>query len=272
MREYGQVQSAFWQSNDAQACSDVGKLLALYLLTGPHANGIGCFRLPDGYVMADLGWDSETVSKGFEELSANGFANRFDGVVFIPNFLRWNRIVNGNIAKARFGEFDALPKGEAKTLTARAMLEFCGFWSGVEKNHLETVSETPSKPIPNQNPTLPNPTQKEPTLGQQAARKTAERFADFWNAYPVKKGRATAESQWRAKGYDVIADRIIADVERRKTADRQWLDGYAPHGSTYINGRGWEDDIEPIRQPTSTDEKPRSPIPYRPALKRELGL
>src|SRR5690606_12761100 len=102
MREYGQVQSAFWQSPDAQAWSDTGKLLALYLLTGPHANGLGCYRLPDGYVMADLGWSAERVSKGFEELSSNGFANRLEGVVFIPNFLRWNRIANGNVAKARF--------------------------------------------------------------------------------------------------------------------------------------------------------------------------
>ena len=50
MREYGQVQSAFWQSIDVQSWSDEGKLLALYLLTGPHANGIGCFRLPSGEV------------------------------------------------------------------------------------------------------------------------------------------------------------------------------------------------------------------------------
>ena len=76
MREYGQVQSAFWQSVDAQAFSDTGKLLALYLLTGPHANGLGCYRLPDGYVMADLGWSDETVSKGFSELESAGFARR----------------------------------------------------------------------------------------------------------------------------------------------------------------------------------------------------
>lgn len=240
MREYGQVQSAFWQSPDAQACSDTGKLLALYLLTCPHANGLGCYRLPDGYVMADLGWSQERVAKGFEELSANGFANRFDGVVFMPNFLRWNKIANGNIAKARMGDFEALPKGIAKSLAARAMLEFCPHWTSEDETVLQTVSETVPEGYANQNPTQPNPTKK-------LSCATAERFDDFWQAYPEKKGRAEAERSWRRHGLDSLADTIIADVAARKAGDRQWLEGFIPHGSTYVNKRGWEDAITPPR-------------------------
>lgn len=241
MREYGQVQSAFWQSPDAQSCTDIGKLLALYLLTGPHANGLGCYRLPDGYVMADLEWSAERVAKGFEELSAKGFANRYDGVVFVPNFLRWNKIANGNIAKARFSEFEALPKGVAKTLAARAMLEFSTHWTSEDETVLQTVSETLPEGYANQNPTQPNPTKK-------VSCATAERFEEFWNAYPEKKGKAEALRAWRRRGLDTEADRIIADVEARKAGDRQWLEGYIPHGSTYVNGSGWEDAISPPRQ------------------------
>lgn len=162
MREYGQVQSAFWQSRDAQNFSDTGKLLALYLLTGPHSNGIGCFRLPDGYVTGDLGWSMETVSAGFDELSRNGFAYRFDGVVFIPNFLRWNKIANNNVAHARLLEFEALPKGEARTRAGRAMLEFCGVWRPEDRRQIETVCETVSAGYANQNPTQPNPDPTQP--------------------------------------------------------------------------------------------------------------
>ena len=74
MREYGQIQSLFWTDIDIQAMSDQAKLLATYLLTGPHATALGCFRLADGYVTDDLGWSSETLSKRFAELSRNGFA------------------------------------------------------------------------------------------------------------------------------------------------------------------------------------------------------
>ena len=65
------------------------------------------------------------------------------------------------------------------------------------------------------------------------------RSEEFWAAYPVKKGRTAALAKWKARKLDAIADRIIADVKRRKVEDRQWLDGFAPHGSTYVNGRGW---------------------------------
>jgi hypothetical protein len=159
VRDYGQVQCHFWQSTEAQSFSDVGKLLALYLLTGPHSNGIGCYRLPDGYLMADLGWSAETVSKGFEELSREGFAYRFEGVVLVPKFLRWNAIANGNVAIARQKEFEALPKGEAKTRAARALLEFGQHW----KPEFRTVLETLSKPLPEgygkQEPNLTKPNQ-----------------------------------------------------------------------------------------------------------------
>ncbi|HUW51899.1 MAG TPA: hypothetical protein VMV99_00570 [Rhodanobacter sp.] len=85
------------------------------------------------------------------------------------------------------------------------------------------------------------------SLEQRAARSTArsaDRFDEFWAAYPVKKGRAKALKTWTTKKLDAIADKIIADVKQRIAEDRQWLDGYAPHGSTYVNGCGWEDAIE----------------------------
>lgn len=75
----------------------------------------------------------------------------------------------------------------------------------------------------------------------------ASRFDEFWAAYPVKKGRASAEKTWAAKHLDPIADTIIADVKQRIAGDRQWIEGYIPHGSTYVNGRGWEDSIEAPR-------------------------
>lgn len=148
MREYGQVQCALWHSQDMEGTSDIGKLLAVYLLTGPHSNGLGCYLCPDGYVMEDLGWSPETVSKGFMELSRNGFAYRFERVVFLPNFLRWNKVANANVAKARMVEFLALPKGDAKARAAGAMLKYCAHLAADDRTVLETVAQTVSKPFP----------------------------------------------------------------------------------------------------------------------------
>lgn len=115
-------------------------------------------------------------------------------------------------------------------------------------NRIGFDSVTEQKPNNNPNTESSNTEKaRSKSLGQQAARKTADRFPEFWTVYPVKKGRAEAEAKWRAKGYDAIADTIIADVKRRLVSDRQWLDGFAPHGSTYINAQGWLDEIEPVR-------------------------
>lgn len=74
---------------------------------------------------------------------------------------------------------------------------------------------------------------------------TADRFAEFWAVYPVKKGKADALRHWKAQNLDPIADRIIEHVRRMEREDQQWRDGFIPHGSTYINGKRWED--EPVR-------------------------
>lgn len=69
MRVYGSVQTCFWENTDNQELSDQAKLLAIYLLTGPHSNMVGAFRLPDGYITEDLRWNIQVVKKAFQELS-----------------------------------------------------------------------------------------------------------------------------------------------------------------------------------------------------------
>lgn len=104
--------------------SDDARLLALYLLTGQHTNMIGCFRLPDGYVSEDLAWTPERVSKGFDELSENGFATRDSSSkwVLIRNFLAWNSVENPNQGIAALRLFDQVPdKSSVKPELARVL-------------------------------------------------------------------------------------------------------------------------------------------------------
>ncbi len=117
---------------------------------------------------------------------------------------------------------------------------------------LQTVTNvTPSRPSQTATrPQTPDPIYNQ-EQDQELFSKTAhpplrDRFAEFWSVYPVKKGKAAAEKTWKSRKLDAIADRIIADVHKRRAEDRQWIEGYIPHGSTYVNGKGWEDAIEPI--------------------------
>lgn len=158
MREYGQVQCSFWADQEVQGLSDQAKLLAVYLLTGPHSNGIGCFRLPDGYVQADFGWDAETVSKGFLELFRMGFCKRCETTRFVllPKFLKWNPVSNANVAKARQKEFAVVSKNSLiHGELAASLLAFGNHW---EKG-FETLLKGYAKQDPE--PTLSEPTRRE---------------------------------------------------------------------------------------------------------------
>lgn len=105
--------------------------------------------------------------------------------------------------------------------------------------------EEPSTKAP-QSPIYIQEQEQEQKHVQQAAR-LPDRFPEFWSVYPLKKGKAAAEKTWKARKLDAIADLIIADVRHRSEHDTQWLNGYTPHGSTYVNGRVWEDDIQERR-------------------------
>lgn len=149
MRDYGKVQSTFWTSDDIRRLSDTARMLALYLLTGPHTNQIGCFRLPDGYVSEDLNWTIETVQKGFAELSENGFANRDEGSkwVFINNFLKWNEIENPNQGKSAIRLFDQVPNSSSVKVSLAKALK--GFEHRFKEDDLR-VLEPFTKPFRNQ--------------------------------------------------------------------------------------------------------------------------
>lgn len=107
------------------------------------------------------------------------------------------------------------------------------------------------------NPTEPTPLTPTPTLDKAKAKalvqRSAARFAEFWDGYPVKKGKAAAEKAWRSKGCDAIADQVIEHVRLMQAHDDDWRRGFVPHGSTYVNGERWQD--QPKRGPPQTGQQ-----------------
>lgn len=157
MREYGQIQTSFWTDPDIQSLTDHGKILAAYLLTGPHSSSLGCIRVPEGYIMEDLKWTQQTVSKAFAELYQIGFVERDQEAkwVLIPKYLKFNPISNPNVASKIEKEVRAIPQNISiynnliialKQYGKHFKEDFISFLNGIE-----TVSK--------QEPTLPNPTQ-----------------------------------------------------------------------------------------------------------------
>ncbi len=79
------------------------------------------------------------------------------------------------------------------------------------------------------------------------------RFDEFWDAYPhrggSKKGRGKCEPKYARLVASGIPEQSLIDAARRYGADRQVVDGYAKNPETWLNGRGWEDEIEPVQKP-----------------------
>lgn len=156
MRDYGRVFSAFWQSEDTRNFSEDGRVLALYLLTSPHANLIGCFRLPDAYAADDMQWSFERVREGFKELQRKGFLTRDEGSkwTLIHKYLKWNAFENGNVAIAAHRAFDQVPDVPLKSLLALALLEHGLHIKEAFRNSLETLREPFANPEPEPEPIL----------------------------------------------------------------------------------------------------------------------
>jgi hypothetical protein len=114
VRTYGRIETSFWQNPNVRALScDESRHLLLYLYTCPHGNSLGCFVLPDGYIMADLNWTPETLALRFSELTAKGFIER-DPVSCLVRIAGWfghNKIENRNVALGAMKIIAALPRG-----------------------------------------------------------------------------------------------------------------------------------------------------------------
>lgn len=109
-------------------------------------------------------------------------------------------------------------------------------------------AETHRQPIGNPMATLTN--NQEPTtntsLPPTGERRTAERFADFWAAWPAgerKQDRKKCEELWRRQGLDRHADAILADVALKRSG-RKWSDGYIEAPLVYLRGARWQDQAQ----------------------------
>lgn len=152
MREYGRLHTSFWTSEDIKKLGDDGRLLAAYLVTGPHSNMIGAFRLPDAYVAEDLGWTAQRVSEGFRNLFRNGFAthDRVSKWVVVHRYLKWNPIENPNQAKAAVKLFEQIPVTAAKHWIALALSEYPDWIHASRVERFLNPSATVGEPSRNQ--------------------------------------------------------------------------------------------------------------------------
>lgn len=99
-------------------------------------------------------------------------------------------------------------------------------------NHTDTETDTEEK--------------KKPPTGVKKKSANAVAFARFWDEYPKKRSKGQAERAFaKLHVHEQLLSRILAGLQRAKTS-RDWMkDGgqFIPHPATWLNARGWEDDV-----------------------------
>jgi len=93
-REYAKIAPTFWTGDTGQQIIDAGPTVitvALYLVTGPHAEPTGLYRIPLAYVQADLRLTAEDITAAIERLEAVGFIERDHGrqLVWVREMGAW---------------------------------------------------------------------------------------------------------------------------------------------------------------------------------------
>lgn len=94
---YGVVHSGFWTDAKVRAWPDDARMLAIYFITGPHRNILGCSRIPNGYIAEDMGWDAKRLARALATLTDTLFIVRDDdGWTLVLNQLKHDPIKHAN--------------------------------------------------------------------------------------------------------------------------------------------------------------------------------
>jgi len=75
---YSKIQSTLWTSDKFNAAKEFSKIVYLYLLSCPHGNSAGFFKLPEGYATTDLKCSQQRYENAIADLKSVGLIE-YDG-------------------------------------------------------------------------------------------------------------------------------------------------------------------------------------------------
>lgn len=224
------------------------KLIWIYLLTNPLTNLIGIYEIPVKRVAFDTGISLERVRKAFESFQKAKKALFIENYVLLVNFYS-NQSMNTNMVKGSKSHFDELPETIKNEVLNNPLKGFETLRNGlgmVRKYEYKSKDEDEVKVE----------VESEFEFEQESESETKENdnliliFDEFRKAYPgVKRGLDTElktlkkHKDWKTvipQLESLLKSQHYAREENRKKGNfvPEWK-----HLQTYINQRGWEEQI-----------------------------
>lgn len=123
MRDFSKINPSLWASKRFTKLDDIGKLFYLYCLSSPQSNSCGCYRLPIGYAMEDLGWNQEQVIYGIDTVSDTNLIqyNQHESVIYIDRWYDYNAPSNPKHSMKVINELSCVPRCALRDKNAREL-------------------------------------------------------------------------------------------------------------------------------------------------------
>lgn len=236
MRDYGKVSPQFWVGRTGKSLrGDMeAQIVALYLMTSPHANMIGVYYCPVEYIAKETGIPFEGASKALQRLIEADFCTYESDSewIFVHKFAE-NQIgeelkTTDKRVQGVVNELAKIPKDQCwQSFRARYAVPF-------NLPPLASPSEAPSKAPRSQK-------QKQKQEQKEAA---SQPFVlpdwipeDSWNGYVEMRGKKRSAMTDRARDL-VIAELLkfkeaghsITEILNKSTKNN-WTDVYEPKGA-----------------------------------------
>lgn len=118
MAKYRKIDVRIWNDEKFSSLSDLGQLAFIFVLTHPLMTSLGALRgSPEGLSGERYGWTDSAKAlrkgfqEGFDEVLSKGLL-RYDerGMIFAPNFIKYNSPESPNVIKAWRNALDLLPE------------------------------------------------------------------------------------------------------------------------------------------------------------------
>lgn len=256
MNSYATICPKFWQGETGTELRKTGPdavLVALYLVTNPHANRCGLYHLPPLFLAYETGLSIERAQAALRACEKAGFVLR--------------NAENEHVYVRKMAYYQYGPELKPEDLRVKGLvreLNSCGspFLSRFCDDYASSYSIEPV----DDNGSLRIRGLKAPTKGQgkgQGNTKSQSRtkkdvvytkdFLRFWKAYPKKKDKREAAKAWEQVGGARFLDAILDAIER-ETWD--WREGgrYVKYPATWLRRGAWEDEFTPPPEAVDADD------------------
>lgn len=196
-------------------------------------------------------------------------------------------------AKVIVAMFSSHIKAAEERGHARAILVQREDWSTRKKDQREAQrrsrAQNMSQDVPGQKiDTLSSSSLKQEVSSEclKTSQDITRHFADFWEMYPRKEGKADARRAWKKAaptvGGETALFGLVTKALEWQRKSRSWTDkhgAFIPHPSTYLNRGSWDDEPYTTAKPASKTAVDRpvvmpqlfdKPAAWRPSFESQV--